>query len=237
MLNLSTKHTELGFKEVQNQNEKLEAETIWSLVMDVSKINGLKVGITQGQFNQIMRETNMQDFGNKTPRQEVLVTARFIANLDPSYRNSQGQPVSLSYLRSELSFTKEDLDYIIDRLEEVVKPFISVSTETVMTGLKLKVATSMPKKRLIKAAFMHLLLGSEVVGIPEQYANIKEAAVLAGTPKISYAYLIGAADKLLYPSVPAMMEDLVLTFIDQTENIRRDGKLVFYDGSVRVERM
>lgn len=218
---------------------RAESSFVWSFVKDPSLMDRQKnYGLAFRGFSQAMKDAHSGSYDPvDNPRPEVILTARFIANMEPSYRNSKNQPVSLAYVRSLVQMTKDDRDYIIDKFYEAVKPFISVSTETAMVGLKLKVATKMSKKSLVRAALLHLFFGCELIDDEQTYMTIQESAMMAGSLRHNYGTLIGIAHALRYPNVGAMMEDFCLTFIDQEQSIEETGHLTFYDGVIHVTRV
>ena len=173
---------------------------------------------------------------NENARPEVITVARFIANLEPSYINSQGTYITLSQIRS-IPHSEEDVKFLCEKFEEIVKPYITVTNKTEINKLKLNIKTTMSKKRLIHAAVRHLLTGCEVVDSFEHYLKVVYYSVYPHTIKQSYAFLLGMALGLDYPSVQAMMDDFCLTFIDQTETVMKTGEVVLYDGVIKTEKL
>lgn len=215
-----------------------DAKELWGFVLDTDKFKQSKSGSLQNSLRKIISDTATTDFEVKPGvRPEVILTAKFIANIDPSYKNSDGQYVEFTVLRTQVDFTEEDLEYFCDKIEEIVKPYISVGAETEIAGQKLKVKTTMPKKKLIYAAITHLLHGTEIFKNAKDYHELKARSLFVDNIKVSYAWLIGLAISLEYKSVPEMMEDMCLKFIDQTETVNTRGQVVFYDGSIRTENL
>lgn len=215
-----------------------DAKELWSFVLDTDKFKKSKSGSLQNSLRKIISDTSNSDFEMKASvRPEVILTAKFIANIDPSYKNSDGQYVEFTVLRTQVGLSEEDLEYFCDKIEGIVKDYISVGNETEISGLKLKIKTTMPKKKLIYAAIKHLLNGSEIFKNPKDYHELKARSLFVDNIKVSYAWLIGLAISLQYDSVIEMMEDMCLKFIDQTENVNSRGQVVFYDGSIRTENL
>lgn len=169
------------------------------------------------------------------PRQEVLAVARFIANIEPSYINSEGKYVTLSMLRSIPAYSKDDLEFIQSKFEEIVKGLVVSGPETAVVGRSIHVNTTMTKGKLIKAALAHLLTGCEIFKDIKDFKNLLSHSCLVSKHKVSYAYMVGVALALDYRSVPDLLNDFAITFVDQNDNLRHVGRLVFYDGSVRTE--
>lgn len=219
-------------------NDIKAAKQLWSFVTDTSKFGGSKSTLTSAALRKVISNTSTTDF-NRTRkiRPEVILTAKFIGNIEPSYKNSDGQYVEFTVLRTQVNLSEEDIDFLCDKIEEIVKPFISVGRVTEIIGTKLKVKTLMSKKKLIHAAIRHLLLGSEIFKDPKNYHELKARSLMIENVKISYAWLVGLAIALEYSSVLVMMEDMCLKFIDQTENVEKHGQVVFYDGAVRTENL
>lgn len=214
-----------------------EAKQLWSLVLDTKKFAKSSSGLSRSSLNKIIQEAASRGFDHRDPREEVILTAKFIANIEPSYKNSDGQYVELTFLRTQVDFSKEDVDFLCDKIESIVKPYIVVSSTTEIKGNKLRVNTKMPKKKLIHAAVRHLINGSEIFNNPADYHELKARSLFIDNIKVSYAWLIGTAISLRYPSVKSMMEDMCLKFVDQTESINKNGTVTYYDGTVRIERL
>lgn len=218
--------------------ERVTAFNLWTLVQDPSKIKNTKIDLGQKTLNNIIRDVASTDHPKvKNTRPEVITVAKFIANISPSYKNSEGRYIWLEALRAQPNFTKEDTDYLAEKIEGIVKPYIVVTSETRMDRGKLRIKSNMPKKRLIHAAVNHLLNGSEVLANPDHYHELKARSLFLEQIKGNYAWLIGFALSLEYKSVPEMMEEMCLTFIDQTESLREHGQVIFYDGAIRVENL
>lgn len=226
--------------EVLNLSNKdiKDAQQLWSFVLDTHKFLNSKASISRSSLFKIISETASTDFNKKSKiRSEVILVAKFIANIEPSYKNSDGQYVEFTFLRTQVDFSEDDLEFLCNKIEEIVKPYISVSDETVITGQKLKVKTTMSKKKLIHAAVRHLLHGTEIFKEAKYYHELKARSLFIDNIKVSYAWLVGLAISLQYSSVPAMMEDMCLKFIDQTKNVASKGQVVFYDGAIRTENL
>ncbi|MFF2798129.1 hypothetical protein, partial [Lysinibacillus xylanilyticus] len=214
------------------------ATHLWSLVLDTYKFTKEKQTSLSSSLNKIISEAASTSMKVKSkPRKEVILTAQFIANIDPCYVNSDDQIVELYYLRGQVNLTEEEVDFLCEKIESVVKPYISVTGETAIDGQKLKVKTTMSKKKLIHAAVRHLMLGSEIFKDPYYYHVLKARAMFRENIKPNYAWLVGLALSLEYKSVPEMMEDMCIKFVDQTENVKRNGQVVFYDGAIRIESL
>ena len=218
-----------------SSNDTQDAKQLWELVLDTTKFTKSKSSITRSGLFKIISKTASAHIEYKTPRQDVLTVARFIGNIEPSYKNSKDQYVSLTLLRTNTTMDDETIDYVCDKVYEVVKPYIMVSSENSITNGKLKIESRLPKKKLIHYAIKHLLLGSEVLKDANKYHEIKARSLFLDNIKANYAWLIGTAIALKYPSVPAMMEDMCLTFIDQSATVSYSGHVVFYDGTIRKE--
>lgn len=214
-----------------------DAKKLWSYVLDTGKYRNSKAGISQAAIRNIITDVSQTRFEVKKPREEVLLVARFIANIDPTYRNSQDDLIELKMLRTNPRFTEEDLQFLCEKIEETVKSHIMVTSKTELDGIRLKVETKMTKKKLIHAAVMHLLTGSEILVNSDDYNILKSRSALLDNYKVNYAWMIGLAIALEYDSVPLMMHDMCLKFVDQTETIEAKGQVVFYDGTIRTENL
>lgn len=204
--------------------------------MNVKKFKRSAASMTDATINEIIVAAANQPFKLVTePRQDVLEVARFIANIEPSYINSTGKYVTLSMLRSLPTYGKDDFEYILDKLADMVKGFILSGSETAISGKTITVKTALTKGKLIRAALAHLLTGCEIFKDPKDFKNLLTHSCLVSRHKVSYAYMVGVALALDYSSVPEMLNDFAITFVDQAENLRAIGRLVFYDGSVRTE--
>lgn len=223
---------------INNPNIK-EAVQLWSFTQDVSLVKKTKSSsLSRSGLRKIISEVASMpiDF-NSRPNKEVIRVAQFIANIEPSYKNSAGETVELLHLRTNMNLTEDDIEFVCEKLEGVVKPYIMVSaTESSRTN-RFVVKSSISKKKIIHRAIRHLLVGSEVVNDPMVYNQVKAQSILMDNVKESYAFLIGMALSLSYNSVPEMMDDFCIQFIDQTENINRTGQAVFYDGTLRFENL
>lgn len=210
----------------------------WELIMNVKSFKRSAASITDASTNSIIVAASDQDIDLVSePRLEVVELAKFIANIEPSYINSEGKYITLSMIRSLAAYSKDDLAFIQDKFAEAVKPYISVGPVTEVVGSKIRVNTSLTKPKLIKAALSHLFTGSEIFKDTKDFKNLLSHSCLVSNQKVSYAYMIGTALNLKYNSVPEMLNDLAITFVDQGDNIRQIGRLVFYDGSVRTEAL
>lgn len=215
-----------------------DAIQLWSFVLDTSKFNKSRSTMLSTSVHKIIKDVATTRFETKPkPRPEVILVAQFIANIDPSYLNSDGQYVEMTLLRTQVDLDEDTLDFVCSKIEEIVKPYINVSGETTMSGQKLKVDTTMPKKKLIHAAIRHLINGSEIFKEPNLYHELKARAMFTKNIKANYAWFIGLAISLKYNSVLEMMEDMCIKFIDQTKTVNRNGQVVFYDGTIRTENL
>lgn len=208
----------------------------WELVMNVKSFKRSADSMADKTINDIVVAAANQPFKLvEGPRQEVLELARFIANIEPSYINSEGKYVTLSMIRSIPAYSKEDLEFLQDKFLELVKGFVSHGHETEVVGKSIKINTNMTKPKLIKAALAHLFTGCEIFKDITDFKNLLSHSCLVSKHKVSYAYMVGVALALDYRSVPDLLNDFAITFVDQSDNLRHLGRLVFYDGSVRTE--
>ena len=228
MLNLSKK-----------EKERHEgAIKLWGFVQDTASFSPAKGSLSDTKLLGFINDVATRYVSFKQEkREDVILTARFIANIEPSYLNSEGQYVELSYLRALTDLSEEEIDFICHKIEEVVKSFIVVTKETSISGGKLRIKSTLSKKKLIHAAVRHLLIGSEIFDNPEMYNELKVRSLLVENIKINYGYLVGLALSLEYNSVPKMMEDMCLKFVDQTENIMKNGTVIFYNDGIRTENL
>lgn len=214
----------------------VSALKFWELVMNVKLFSKSSKDLEAATINNVIVAAASQPFKlAKETRQEVLDLAKFLANIEPSYINSEGKYVTLSMIRSIATYSKDDLDFLLDKFYEVVKGVVKTGTETVIHGRTIQVNTNLTKPKLIKAAIQHLLTGSEIFKDVNDFKTLLSHSCLLSKHKVSYAYMIGVAMALNYNSVPDLLHDLALTFVDQSENLKHVGRLVFYDGSVRTE--
>jgi len=221
-----------------SKQQHSDAINLWEFVQDTTKFQSNKGTLYDVHLRKYINTVASRRVHFKTnKRNDVILTAKFIANIEPSYLNSEGKYVQLSHLRAMPDLTEDDIELVCNKIEEVVKPFIVMSKETEIDSGKLRIKSSMSKKKLIHSAIRHLLLGSEVLDNPEMYNEVKVHSLLMNNVKVNYAYLVGLAISIDYSSVAEMMEDMCLKFVDQTENVLRDGKVVFYDGAIRAEKL
>jgi hypothetical protein len=208
----------------------------WELVMNVKTFKRSADSITDKTINDVVVAAANQPFKLvEEPRPEVLALARFIANIEPSYINSEGRYVTFSMLRSIPAYSKDDLEFLQDKFMEIIKGVVVSGAETGVVGRSFRVNTTMTKPKLIKAALSHLLTGSEIFKDIKDFKTLLSHSCLVSKHKVSYAYMVGVALALDYRSVPDMLSDFAITFVDQADNLRHVGRLVFYDGSVRTE--
>lgn len=208
----------------------------WKRVKDVSQGLGKSTAdIHDTGVRTAYNSAKERTTGDKTKaRRDVITCAKFIANIEPSYVNSQGANVSLNVLRSIQKYSADDMNFLLDKLYDTVKPFITKSTETRIQRGKLYIETDLKKDRLVKLAIKHLLVGSELFSNPDEYSALVSRSCMAGFYKENYGYLIGVAQAMHYKSVAELMEDACLSFVDQQENLEQTGNLVFYDGGYRT---
>lgn len=207
-------------------------------MQDVSKYKDVKFDVGESAYRKQINQGKKVKATFLKPNEDVLEVARFIASIEPGYENSKGDLVTLSTLRSLNPQTLvENLDFMVGKLSEVVSPFIRVTKNTREATLVYHIDTKMSKKNLVSKAIEHLLIGSQVVAEPEVYHLIKAYSMYKGEGiAMSLSIFIGIAIAGNYKSVPALFDDLVLQFIDQSEALTTGRKAYYYhNGSVRME--
>ena len=217
-----------------NQQSQQVALKVWEVVKDPKLLRKVDLGVTLAPVvNTANRVADyaLQGEPSSVPR-DVLIVAKFISNLEPSYRSPKGIVIHLRQIRGVAEFTDEKLNYLIDKFRVAVEHRISVTSGEESLTHKLKVNSKLSKKVLIQRAVRHLLSGSEVTKDVDVYNVVKFHSLLKSGYINDYLHLAGLANLLRFNSVADMMDAFVLDFQDQEESIKETGLLTFYNVSL-----
>lgn len=219
-------------KPINKESQEL-ASKVWEVVTHAPSLRKLDLGVTLAPIVTSANKVEDIPIGDVTevPR-DVLITAKFIANLEPSYKNANGKSIHLKQIRAMVEVPEDKLPYLVNQFRQVVESRITVTSGEESLTHKLKINSSLSKKKLIERAVIHLITGSEVVKDVEVYNLIKSTSLMQGGYIHDYLHLAGLANLLRFKSVPAMMDAFVLNFQDQAKSIKETGLLTFYDATV-----
>lgn len=227
--------------EIEKANSELERVTkskIWNLISDVTKYKTTEFRVNEMSYRKQIEQGLKLKLKFKKPNNDVLSVARFIANIEPGYYNSQNEFVTLTSLRTiNPDILVNNLDFIVEQLRKEVYPYIRVSSTSKEVSDVYYIKTSMPKKKLVVSAIEHLLIGNQLFDDPKQYHLLKAHSMYRGkTIALSLSVFIGVAIQGRYKSVYSLFDDLVLQLVDQEETLRRDLTVSYYqNGSIRTE--